>query len=44
MEERSEEVLKMRFNTACCLAKKGFKEKPFNDYPELLALQEKTRN
>ncbi|CAB4004155.1 Hypothetical predicted protein [Paramuricea clavata] len=41
MKEHSEEVLKMRFNTAYCLAKKGFKEKPFNDYPELLALQEK---
>ena len=38
MEERSKEMLKMRFNTAYYLAKK---EKPFSDYPDLLALQEK---
>ena len=38
MEERSKEILKMRFNTAYYLAKK---EKPFGDCPDLLALQEK---
>ncbi|CAB3983345.1 Hypothetical predicted protein [Paramuricea clavata] len=38
MEEHSKKVLKMRFNTAYYLAKK---EKPFKDYPDLLALQEK---
>lgn len=38
MEERSKEVLRIRFNTAYYLAKN---EKPFSDYPDLLALQEK---
>ena len=38
MEEHSKEILKMRFNTAYYLARK---ERPFSDYPDLLALQEK---
>ena len=38
MEEHSKEVLKMWFNKAYYLAKK---EKPFRDYPDLQALQEK---
>ena len=38
MAEHSKEVLRMRFNTAYYLAKN---EKPFSDYPDLLALQEK---
>ena len=38
MEEHSKEILKMRFNTAYYLARK---EKPFSDYPDLQALQEK---
>ena len=38
MAEHSKEVLRMRFNTVYYLAKN---EKPFSDYPDLLALQEK---